>query len=82
VAHMGEDRGVHRVLVGKNEGKLPLGRTRHRWGDNIKMAFQEVGGGSWGLDGFGLEEGQLAGTCGYCEELSSSINAGNILTSW
>ena len=42
---MGEDRGVHRVLVGKTEGKRPLGRPRHRWEDNIKMDLQEVGGG-------------------------------------
>ena len=46
VAYMGEDRGVHRVLVGKPEGKRPLGRPRHRWEDNIKMDLQEVGG-SW-----------------------------------
>jgi hypothetical protein len=42
---MGEDRGVHRVLVGKPEGKRPLGRPRHRWKDNLKMELQEVGGG-------------------------------------
>jgi hypothetical protein len=36
---------VHRVLVGKPEGKRPLGRPRHRWKDNIKMDLQEVGGG-------------------------------------
>jgi hypothetical protein len=35
---------VHRVLVGKPEGKRPLGRPRRRWEDNIKMDFQEVGG--------------------------------------
>ena len=43
VARMGEDRGVHRVLVGKPEGKRLLGRPRRRWEDNIKM--EEVGGG-------------------------------------
>jgi hypothetical protein len=37
VAHMGERRGVDRVLVGKPEGKRPLGRPRRRWEDNIKM---------------------------------------------
>jgi hypothetical protein len=42
---MGEDRGVHKVLVGKPKGKRPLGRRRRRWEDNIKMALQEVGGG-------------------------------------
>ena len=40
---MGERRGVYRVLVGKPEGKRPLGRPRHRWEDNIKMDLQEVG---------------------------------------
>ena len=45
VAHMGEGRGVHRVLVGKPEGKRPLGRPRHRWKDNIKMDLQKVGRG-------------------------------------
>ena len=45
VARMGEDRGVHRVLVGKPEGKRPLGRQRRKWEDNIKMDLQEVGGG-------------------------------------
>jgi len=48
VAHMGEGRGVHRVLVGKPEGKRPLGRPRRRWEDNIKMDLWEVGGvGDW-----------------------------------
>jgi hypothetical protein len=45
VARMGEEREVHRVLVGKPEGKRPLGRPRRRWEDNIKMDVQEVGGG-------------------------------------
>jgi hypothetical protein len=45
VTHMGADRGVHRVLVGKPEGKRPLGRPRRRWEDNIKMDGEEVGGG-------------------------------------
>jgi hypothetical protein len=49
VARKGEDRGVHRVLVGKPEGKRLLGRPRRRWEDNIKMDLQEVGGdrGDW-----------------------------------
>jgi hypothetical protein len=45
VARMGEDSGVHMVLVGKPEGKRPLGRPSRRWEDNIKMDLQEVG---WG----------------------------------
>ena len=42
---MGEGRGVYRILVGKSEGKRPLGRPRRRWEDNIKMDLQELGGG-------------------------------------
>ena len=45
MARVGERRGVHRVLVGKPEGKRPLGRPRRRWEDNIKMDLQEVEGG-------------------------------------
>jgi hypothetical protein len=40
---MGEGRGVYRILVGRPEGKKPLGRPRRRWEDNIKMDFREVG---------------------------------------
>ena len=42
VARMGERRGVYRVLVGKPEGKRPLGRPRQRWENNIKMNLQEL----------------------------------------
>jgi len=42
---MGGRRGVHRVLVGKPEGKRPIGRPRLRWEDNIKMYLHEVGCG-------------------------------------
>jgi len=48
VARMEEGRGVYRVLLGKLEGKRPLGRPRHRWDDNITMDLQEVG--CWGMD--------------------------------
>ena len=48
VARMGEERGAYRVLVGKPEGKRPLGRPRRRWEDNIKIDLQEVGCG--GMD--------------------------------
>ena len=45
VACMEEGRGVHKVLVGRPEGKRPLGRPRRRWEDNIKMDLEEVGRG-------------------------------------
>jgi hypothetical protein len=43
VAHMGEGRGAYRILLGRPEGRRPLGRPRRRWEDNIKMNLQEVG---------------------------------------
>jgi len=46
---MGEGRGVYRILVGRSEGKRPLGRPRRRWEDNIKMDLEEIGidGANW-----------------------------------
>jgi len=55
VERMRERRGLYRVLVGKPEAKSPLGRPRHRWEENIKMDFQEVGCGGYGLDRPGSE---------------------------
>jgi hypothetical protein len=43
VARMGEGRGIYTVLVGRPEGKRPLGRPRRRWEDNIKMDLREIG---------------------------------------
>ena len=54
VARMGEERGVFRVLVGKPEGKRPLGRPRRRWVDNIRMDLQEMGCGN--VDWIGLAQ--------------------------
>jgi hypothetical protein len=45
VAHMGEVRGAYNILVGRPEGRRPLGRPRRRWEDNIKMDFRELGFG-------------------------------------
>ena len=50
----GARRGVHRILVGKPEGKRPPGRPRRRWEDNIKMGLQEVGCG--GIDWIDLAQ--------------------------
>ena len=80
MARMGEDRGVHRVLVGKPEGKRPLGRPRRRWRIILRWIFrklEEVVGTGW----IWLRIGTVVGTCGYGEEHSGSINAGNFLTS-
>ena len=50
VERMGEERDLHRFVVGKPEGKRPLGRPRFRWEDNIKMDLREVGGGGDGME--------------------------------
>jgi len=49
VARIGEWRDIYRVLVGKPDGKRPLGRTRSRWEDNIKIDLREIGinGANW-----------------------------------
>ena len=54
VARMGEERGVYRILVGKLEGRRPLGRSRRRWVDNIMTDLQEVGCGY--MDWIGLAQ--------------------------
>jgi len=54
VACMGEERGVYKILLGKLEGRRPLGRPRHRWMDNIRMDLQEVGCGY--MDWIGLTQ--------------------------
>jgi hypothetical protein len=56
VAHMDERRGTYRFLVGKPEGKRPLGRPSCRWDDNIKMDIQEVGCG--GMNWIDLAQGR------------------------
>ena len=47
LAHVGEGRGMYRVLMGKPERRRPLGRPRHRWENNIKIDLQEVRCGVW-----------------------------------
>ena len=76
----GERRGVYRVLVGKPEGKRPLGRPRSRWEEYFKMVIQEVGCG-YGLDRAGLRQIQVAGTCECGNETSGFIDCGKFLTS-
>jgi hypothetical protein len=56
---MGERRGAYRALVGKPEGRRPLGRPRHRWEDNIKMNLREVGCG--GMDWINLAQDRTGG---------------------
>jgi hypothetical protein len=66
---MGEERGVYRVLVGKHEGRTPLGRPRRKWEENIRMDLQEVG--CRGMDWIGLARDRNTCECG--NEPSGSI---------
>jgi len=76
VADMGEERGAYRVLVGKPEGKRPLGRLRRRWVCNIRMDLQEVGCGY--VDWIGLAQ-VVADACECGNEPSGSIKCGVFL---
>jgi len=78
VVRMGEERGVYRVLVGKVEGRRPLGRPRRGWVDNIKMDPQEVGCGY--MDWIGLaQDRQVADACECGNEPSGSMKFGEFL---
>jgi hypothetical protein len=78
-ARMWERRGIYRVLVGKREGKKPLGRPRRRWEDNTKMDLQEVG---WvGMDWIDLSEDRDRLWGNAIMNLRVPSNTGNFLTS-
>jgi hypothetical protein len=62
VARMGEDRKSYKALVGKPEGKRPLGRPRCRWEDGIRIDLKEIGWGG-GVDSTGSGQGPVAGSC-------------------
>jgi hypothetical protein len=75
---MAERRGAYRVLVGKPEGRRPLGRPKRRWEDSNKIDLREVGWGN-GLDRSGSEYEQVADSCEYGNELSGSIKCRKFL---
>jgi len=75
IARMGERRGVYRILVGKPEGKRPLGRPRSRCEDNIKLDLQEVG--CEGMNWIDLAQDRDRYICG--NEPSGSIKCGEFL---
>jgi hypothetical protein len=72
VARMGQERKVYKVLVGKPEGKRPLGRPRCRWEDGIRMDLRVIGLGVCGLDSTGSGQGPVAGCCECGDEPSGS----------
>ena len=81
VALMGQGRGVYRVLVGKPEGKRPLGRPRCIWEDNIKMDFQEVRGGCGDWMELAQDRDSWRALVSTVMNLRVPKNAGNFLTS-
>jgi hypothetical protein len=77
-----EKRTAYRILMGKSEGKRPLGRHRRRWVDNIKIDLREIGwdGMVWyGLDRSDSGEGPVEGSCEHGNEPSGSINCWEVL---
>jgi hypothetical protein len=81
VVRMGEGRGVYRILVGKPEGKRPLGRPRRRWEDNIKMDLQEVGFGGMNWIELAQDRDRWPALVNAVMSLLVPQNAGNLLTS-
>ena len=81
VARMGEERGVYRVLVGKPEGRKPLGRPRRRWADNIRMDLQEEVCGYIDWIGLAQDRDRWRTLVSAVMNLRVPWNAGNFLTS-
>ena len=70
---------MYRVLVGKPEGRRPLGRPRRRWADNIRMDLQEVGCGYMDWIGLVQDRDRLAGACECGNEPSGSVKCEEFL---
>jgi hypothetical protein len=73
---MGETRNAYRILVGKPEGKRPLGRPRRRWVVNIKMDLKRDRMGWYALDRTGSGQGPVEGSCEHGDEPSGSLKLG------
>jgi hypothetical protein len=76
---MDDRRGVYRVLVGKLEGRRPLGRRKHRWEDNTKLDLQEVGCGDMDWIDVAQDGVKVPGTCDCGNEPSGSVKLGEFL---
>ena len=79
---MGKERRVYGVLVGKPEGRRPLGRPRRRWVDNIRMDLQEVGCGYMDWIGLAQDRDRWRTLVSAVMNLRVPLNAGNFLTSY
>jgi hypothetical protein len=75
---MSEGRGAYRVLVGRPEGKRPLGRPRRRWEDNIKMDIGEIGIGGANWIRLAQDKGPVAGFCEHGDEPSGFVRKRDI----
>ena len=82
MARMGEERGVYKVLVGKPEGRRPLGRPRRRWVYNIRMDLQEVGCGYMDWIGLAQDRERWRTLVSAVINLRVPWNAENFLTSY
>jgi hypothetical protein len=78
---MGEGRGAYRILVGRPEGRRPLGRHRCRWEDNIKMNLQEVGWGGMDWIDMAQDRDRWQALVSAVMNLRVPQNVGNLLTS-
>jgi len=79
VVRMGEERGMYRVLMGKPEGKIPLGRPRRRWVDNIRMDLQGMGCGYMDWNGLAQDRDSWRTLCERGNEPSGSVKCGEFL---
>jgi hypothetical protein len=75
---MGEVRSAYNILVGRPEGRRPLGRPGRRW-ENIKMDLREIGFGDVDWIHWAQDRGQVAGSCEHGNEPSGSIKCGEFL---
>jgi len=78
---MGERRGAYRVLVGKPDGRRPLGRPRHRWEDNFETDLREVGCGGEDWIELAQDRGRWWALVNAVMDLRVPLNVGNFLTS-
>jgi hypothetical protein len=76
----GEKRNAYRILVGKPEGKRPLGRPKRRWGDNIMMGIREIGWGFMDWIGLAVDRNQWKALVNTVMKLRVPYNFGKVLS--